>query len=81
MVNEDVIAKMKGIKALLCMCGNTSDRIEDEEYAYYLLAEIMNECIDEIKEDNTTCNKVEELFQEIIIKHDKTLENTEDQDN
>ena len=73
MVSEDVIAKLKGVKALLYMCGYNSDHIEDEEYAFYLLAEVIDECLNNIKEDNDTCNDVEELFQEVTKKHNKAL--------
>lgn len=49
MDKEEIISKLRGIKALLYMASTTTDQIEDQEYAFALLGDQVQECIDEIE--------------------------------
>lgn len=50
MWKEELEAKLRGVKALLYMCSNTTDEIEDQQYGFSLLGDIVAECIDELEE-------------------------------
>ena len=39
MYKEELVDKMRGIKALLYMASTTTDQIEDQEYAFALLGD------------------------------------------
>lgn len=52
MYKEELVDKMRGIKALLYMASTTTDQIEDQGYAFALLGDQVQECIEELEEQN-----------------------------
>lgn len=56
MHKEEIISKLRGIKALLYMASSSTDQIEDQDQAFWFLAEQLAECIEELealkKQDN-----------------------------
>lgn len=56
MHKEEIISKLRGIKALLYMASSSVDQIEDQEYAFALLGDQVQECIEELE----TLDKPEE---------------------
>ena len=52
MHKEEIISKLRGIKALLYMASSSVDQIEDQEYAFALLGDQVQECIEELEEQN-----------------------------
>lgn len=46
---EEILAKLKGIKAQIYMASNTTERIEDQQYALLLMSENLAEIIDELE--------------------------------
>ena len=48
---EEIIAKLKGAEALLFMCSNTTDEIENQQYAYKLLGDIIAECVEALENE------------------------------
>lgn len=51
MYKEELVDKMRGIKALLYMASTTTDQIEDQEYAFALLGDQVQECIEELEKN------------------------------
>lgn len=51
MDKEEVISKLKGAEALLFMCSNTTDEIENQQYAYKLLGDIIAECVEALENE------------------------------
>ena len=51
MDREEIISKLRGIKALLFMASSSTDQIEDQDQAFWLLAEQLAECIDALEND------------------------------
>lgn len=49
MYKEEIISKLRGIKALLFMASSSIDQIEDQDQAFLFLAEQMAECIEELE--------------------------------
>lgn len=49
MYKEEIISKLRGIKALLFMASSSTDQIEDQDQAFWFLAEQLADCIDEIE--------------------------------
>lgn len=52
MHKEEIISKLRGIKALLYMASSSVDQIDDQEYAFALLGDQVQECIEELEEQN-----------------------------
>ena len=52
MYKEELVDKMRGIKALLYMASSSVDQIDDQEYAFALLGDQVQECIEELEEQN-----------------------------
>lgn len=52
MYKEEIISKLRGIKALLFMASSSTDQIEDQEYAFALLGDQVQECIEELEGQN-----------------------------
>lgn len=53
---EEIISKLRGIKALLFMASSSTDQIEDQDQAFWFLAEQLADCIEELE----TLDKPEE---------------------
>ena len=53
---EEIISKLRGIKALLFMASSSTDQIEDQDQACWFLAEQLADCIEELE----TLDKPEE---------------------
>lgn len=51
MDKEEIIVKLKGVEALLFMCSNTTDEIENQQYAYKLLWDIIAECVEALENE------------------------------
>lgn len=51
MDKEEIIVKLKGVEALLFMCSNTTDEIENQQYAYKLLGDIIAECVEALENE------------------------------
>lgn len=51
MNKEEIISKLRGIKALLFMASSSTDQIEDQDQAFWFLAEQMADCIDALEND------------------------------
>ena len=49
MYKEEIISKLRGIKALLFMASSSTDQIEDQDQAFLFLAEQLSECIEELE--------------------------------
>lgn len=49
MHKEEVISKLRGIKALLFMASSSTDQIEDQDQAFWFLAEQLADCIEELE--------------------------------
>lgn len=49
MDREEIMSKLRGIKALLFMASSSTDQIEDQDQAFWFLAEQLADCIDEIE--------------------------------
>lgn len=47
---EQVINRMRGIKAMLCYISEVSGQIEDSEYLYLILISELGKCIAELEE-------------------------------
>ena len=52
MHKEEILSKLRGIKALLYMASSSTDQIDDQEYAFALLGDQVQECIEELEEQN-----------------------------
>lgn len=48
---EEIISKLRGIKALLFMASSSTDQIEDQDQAFWLLGEQLADCIDALEND------------------------------
>ena len=53
---EEIMSRLRGIKALLFMASSSVDQIDDQEYAFALLGDQVQECIEELE----TLDKPEE---------------------
>lgn len=51
MDKEEIISKLCGIKALLFMASSSTDQIEDQNQAFWFLAEQLADCIDALESD------------------------------
>lgn len=51
MYKEEIISKLRGIKALLFMASSSVDQIDDQEYAFALLGDQVQECIEELEKN------------------------------
>ena len=51
MYKEELVDKMRGIKALLYMASTTTDQNEAQEYAFALLGDQVQECIEELEKN------------------------------
>lgn len=51
MDKEEIISKLRAIKALLYMASSSTDQIEDQDQAFWFLAEQMADCIDALEND------------------------------
>lgn len=51
MDKEEIVAKLKGVEALLFMCSNTTDEIENQQYAYKLLGDTVAECVEALENE------------------------------
>ena len=49
MEREEIISKLRGIKALLFMASSSTDQIEDQDQAFWLLGEQLADCIEELE--------------------------------
>ncbi len=49
MYKEEIVSKLRGIKALLFMASSSTDQIEDQDQAFLFLAEQLSECIEELE--------------------------------
>ena len=47
---EEIMSKLRGIKALLFMASSSTDQIEDQDQAFWFLAEQLADCIDELED-------------------------------
>lgn len=56
MYKEEIVSKLRGIKALLFMASSSTDQIEDQDQAFWFLAEQLADCIEELE----TLDKPEE---------------------
>ena len=52
MEREEIISKLRGIKALLFMASSSTDQIEAQDQAFWLLGEQLADCIEELEEQN-----------------------------
>lgn len=52
MDKEEIISKLRGIKALLFMASSSTDQIEDQDQAFWFLAEQLADCIEELEGQN-----------------------------
>lgn len=50
MEKEEIMSKLRGIKALLFMASSSIDQIEDQDCAFWFLAEQLADCIDELED-------------------------------
>lgn len=46
---EEIISKLRGIKALLFMASSSKDQIEDQDQAFWFLAEQLADCVEELE--------------------------------
>ena len=51
MYKEEIVSKLRGIKALLFMASSSTDQIEDQDKAFWFLAEQLADCIDALEND------------------------------
>ena len=51
MYKEEIISKMRGIKALLFMASSSTDQIEDQDCAFWFLAEELAVCIEKLEKN------------------------------
>ena len=49
MEREEIISKLRGIKALLFMASSSTDQIEDQDQAFWFLAEQLADCVEELE--------------------------------
>lgn len=49
MDREEIISKLRGIKALLFMASSITDQIEDQDCAFWFLAEELAKCIEDLE--------------------------------